>query len=55
MTLHADVVGYQCFRGPCCLHLQHEVNGAGKGGIYIGREYKTGLSPCRPMGSGEGK
>jgi len=21
MTLHRDVVGYQCFRGSCCLHL----------------------------------
>jgi len=21
-----DVVGYQCFGGPCCLHLQGEVN-----------------------------
>jgi len=23
-------VGYQCFGGPCCLHLQDEVLGAGK-------------------------
>jgi hypothetical protein len=22
----SDVVGYQCFGGPCCLHLQGEVN-----------------------------
>jgi hypothetical protein len=24
VTLHSDVVGYQCFRRPCCLHLQGE-------------------------------
>jgi len=26
-----NVVGYQYFRGPFCIHLQGEVNGAGKG------------------------
>jgi len=31
VTPCTDVVQYQCFRGPCCLHLQGEVNGAGKG------------------------
>jgi hypothetical protein len=31
----SDVVGYWCFRGPYCLHLQGEVNGDGKKGhIY---------------------
>jgi len=25
MTLGSDVVKYQCFSGPCCLHLQGEV------------------------------
>jgi len=24
VMLYSDVVGYQCFRGPCCLHLQSE-------------------------------
>jgi len=24
------VAGYQCFIGPCCLHLQDEVNGTRK-------------------------
>jgi hypothetical protein len=23
-----EVVGYQCFRAPCCFHLQGEVSGA---------------------------
>jgi hypothetical protein len=44
LTLCSDVVGYQCFRGPGCLHLQGEVNGAGKRGIDRGREYKRGYS-----------
>jgi len=22
---YSDVVGYQCFRGPCCLHFHSEV------------------------------
>jgi len=25
MMSYIDVVGYQCFIGPCCLHLQGEV------------------------------
>jgi len=36
MTLHSDVVQHQHFRGSCCLHLQGEVNGTGKGvGIVL--------------------
>jgi len=27
-------VGYQCFRGPHCFHLQGEVSGNGKKGIH---------------------
>jgi len=27
---HSDVVGYQHFRGPCCLHLQGEMSWAWK-------------------------
>jgi len=38
----SDVVGYQCFRGPCCLHFQSEVNGTEKEGVATGREYKRG-------------
>jgi hypothetical protein len=35
------VVGYQCFRGPCCLYLQGEVSGNGKNmGLDIGLEHK---------------
>jgi len=30
MTPCSDVVGYQNFRGPCCLHLKGEVNSARK-------------------------
>jgi hypothetical protein len=40
--LYSVVVGYHCFRVPCCLHLQSEVNGSGKGVTDIGREYKWG-------------
>jgi len=36
MTLHSVAVGYQCFRGSCCLHLQDEVTGAGEKGKFIG-------------------
>jgi hypothetical protein len=35
-------VGYQCSRGPFCLHLQGEVNGNGEKGIYIGLVCKMG-------------
>jgi hypothetical protein len=28
MTLCIDVVGYQCFRGPCYLHLQGKDGGS---------------------------
>jgi hypothetical protein len=43
--LYSVVIGYQCFGGPCCLQFQAEVNGAEKGGIDIGREYKSQWSP----------
>jgi hypothetical protein len=26
VTPYSDVVKYQCFGGPCCFHLQGEVN-----------------------------
>jgi len=39
MTQYSDVLGYYCFRGPCSVHLLGEVNGAGKGGMEIGKEY----------------
>jgi hypothetical protein len=32
-------IGYQCFGGPCCLHLQGEVNGTGKGGMDMDMEF----------------
>jgi hypothetical protein len=44
VTQHNVVVGYQHFRGPCCLHLEGKVNGAGEMGIDIGLEYKRGQS-----------
>jgi len=28
VTSHGVEVGYQCFRGPCCLHLQSEDGGS---------------------------
>jgi len=40
MTSCSDVVGYQHFRRPWCLHFQGKVNGTGNGGIEAGREYK---------------
>jgi len=42
MMLYSDVVGYQCFGGPCCLNLPGEVNCDGKGGVDTEREYKKG-------------
>jgi hypothetical protein len=38
------IVGYQHFRGPSCLHLQGEVNGTGKDGVYIGLKMETAMS-----------
>jgi hypothetical protein len=40
VTLCSFAVRYQCFGESCCLHLQGEVNGAGKEGTDIGKEYK---------------
>jgi hypothetical protein len=34
------VVGYQCFRGPCCLHLQGEVARMGENDIVIGPDWR---------------
>jgi len=42
MTPCSDVAGYQFYRGPCCFHLQGEVNGTGKRGTDTGKEYNTG-------------
>jgi len=38
VILCSDVEGYKCFRGPCCLHLQGEMNGIERR-INIGRVY----------------
>jgi len=40
VMLHSVAVGYQCFRGPCCLHLQGEVTGNGKKDTYTGMKCK---------------
>jgi hypothetical protein len=48
-----DVVRYQCFGGPCCLHLQGEVNGDRKGGMEMGKEYKRGKNACKSRESEE--
>jgi hypothetical protein len=42
ITLYSDVEGYQRFGGPCCLHLQGEMNGTGKVCIHTGSKYKRG-------------
>jgi len=34
------VVGYQCFRGQCCLHLQGEVNKMGENGTDVGPDWR---------------
>jgi hypothetical protein len=36
VTLCSAVVGYQCFRGSCSLHLHGEVASMGENGIDIG-------------------
>jgi hypothetical protein len=38
VTPYSVVVGYQRFRGPCCLYLQDEVAGMGENGIDIGSD-----------------
>jgi hypothetical protein len=35
-VMPSRVVGYQCFRGLSCLHLQGEVTGMGRSGIDTG-------------------
>jgi hypothetical protein len=40
------MAGYQHFRGPCCLYLLGEVNGAGKGGTNIHTGSVTGGTVC---------
>jgi len=41
MTPCIVVVEYHHSIGPCCLHIQCEVNGSGKGCIDLGRENKV--------------
>jgi hypothetical protein len=41
VTPCSTVVGYQYFRGPCCLHLQGEVHGAGS---------RRGRGTCESIG-----
>jgi hypothetical protein len=54
LMLCNTAVQYQCFGGPYCLHLQAEVNDAGKRGIAIGIENKrwTGASSQWQAGKG---
>jgi hypothetical protein len=44
VTLCSVVIGYQRFRGPCCLHLRGEVAGMGKNGIDIGPVWRGAVS-----------
>jgi len=52
--LCSGVAGYQCVRGPSCLHLQGEVTGDGE----KGRRYRPGVQVggrcCQPVGSRSG-
>jgi hypothetical protein len=53
MKPHNFVVGYQCFRGLCCLHLRGEVNGVAGGSVDIWNvhtlpQHFTGSQPSRP-------
>jgi hypothetical protein len=41
VTSCSVVIGYQCFGGPCCYHLQGEVNGAGRKGICMVLEWSA--------------
>jgi hypothetical protein len=41
---YSVVVVHQHFGGPCCLHLQGEMNGTGKKDINIGMGYMRGGS-----------
>jgi len=50
VTPWSVLVQYHCFGGPCCLHLQGEVNGTGKKGIYIGLEVEKGRGGGRKGG-----
>jgi hypothetical protein len=54
MMLCSDVIGYQCFRRPCCLHLQRETCGM-ELDIDIGQGvHEEGRVLSRPTGSREG-
>jgi hypothetical protein len=53
MTLCSDVVGYQCFSGPCCLCLQGEVNGCRIGYIATDGSMRVARVHCGPVGSRE--
>jgi hypothetical protein len=44
VTLCSVVVGYQCFRGPCYLHLQGEVAIMGENGTDRGPDWR-GVAP----------
>jgi len=37
---HTVVVGYQQFRGPCCLHLQGEVDRMGENSIDVSPNWR---------------
>jgi len=41
VTMCSDMVGYQLFRVPCCLHLQGEVSRAWNWTQKQDRKYKT--------------
>jgi hypothetical protein len=42
VVMLCSVVGYKCFGGQCCLHLQGEVNGTVKKCVHITPEHKRG-------------
>jgi hypothetical protein len=45
VTVCTVEIGYQHFRGPCCLHLQGDVTGMGINGMDIGLEWR-GFGRC---------
>jgi hypothetical protein len=40
MTLCSVVVGYQCFKGPYCLHLEGEMSSVGENSTDIGPDWR---------------
>jgi hypothetical protein len=47
MTPYSDMVGYQCFRGPCCFHLKGKVEAARFSKTLLSYHVTTWCQPRR--------